>query len=373
MAQRTILALFIGVGLGFSAHAAAPPAPVPQTGQTTCYGTIGTAVIACAGTGQDGDTATGAAWPEPRFTDNGDQTIVDKLTGLVWTRDADPAGGPKTWQDALDYIKSLNNEKHLDHSDWRLPNVNELAGLVNIQADLAEWLRAQGFRNLQADYYWTSTTYASYAACAWSVGIHGGIVAGHDKADVYFVWPVRRAGPGAVSLPQTGQTACSDRAGAAIACAGTGQDGESQAGVAWPNPRFVKDADGTMSDRQTGLVWSKDGMAPGPDACMPGKRRSLQGALRLVACLNANGYLGRRDWRLPNRNELATLVNRGQADSAAWLNTQGFSDVQPASYWSSSTFVHATLNGWSLNLRDGAVTTYAKPHDINVWPVRGGE
>ena len=177
-------------------HAASPPAPVPQTGQTACYGATGTAVIDCAGTGQDGETRTGAAWPDPRFAENGDQTIVDRLTGLVWTRDANPAGGPRTWQEALDYIKTLNGGNHLGQSDWRLPNVNELESLVNKQPNLAEWLQAQGFRNLQVDYYWTSTTYASYPRYAWSVGVYGGIVAGHDKADGYFVWPVRRGGAG---------------------------------------------------------------------------------------------------------------------------------------------------------------------------------
>ena len=123
----------------------------------------GSAVIGRAGTGQDGDTLSGVAWPDPRFAENGDQTITDRLTGLVWTRDADLAGGPKTWQEALDYIKTLNAGSHLGRSDWRLPNVAELESLVNKQANLAEWLRAQGFRNLKVDYYWSSTTYASYA------------------------------------------------------------------------------------------------------------------------------------------------------------------------------------------------------------------
>jgi hypothetical protein len=373
MVHRALLALFIGVGLDVSAHAATPPAPVPQTGQTLCYEAMGTAVIGCAGTGQDGDTRTGVGWPDRRFAENGEQTIVDRLTGLVWTRDANPAGGPRTWQEALGYINTLNRGNHLGRSDWRLPNVNELESLVNKQSNLAEWLQAQGLRNLQVDYYWTSTSYASYPRYAWSVDIYGGIVAGHDKADVYFVWPVRRGEPGAVSLPQTGQTACYDRSGTAVACAGTGQDGESQAGVAWPSPRFVENADGTMSDRLTGLAWSREGLAAGPDACLPGVPKTLRDALQFVACLNASGYLGRNDWRVPNRNELATLLHRGQADSAAWLNTLGFSRVQSAGHWSSSTFVYAVQNGWGVNLHDGAVTTCPKDHDLNVWPVRGGE
>ena len=87
---------------------------------------------------------TGAAWPEPRFEESGDQAIVDKLTGLVWARDANPAGGPKTWQESLDFIKTLNGDTYLGRSDWRLPNVNELESLVNIQPKLAEWLQRPG-------------------------------------------------------------------------------------------------------------------------------------------------------------------------------------------------------------------------------------
>ncbi len=100
----TILVLFIGLSRDFSAHAAAPPAPVSQTGQTSCYGTTGGSD--CGRTGQDGETRTGVAWPEPRFTENSDQTIGDKLTGLAWTRDANPAerakdlaGGARLRQD----------------------------------------------------------------------------------------------------------------------------------------------------------------------------------------------------------------------------------------------------------------------------------
>jgi hypothetical protein len=49
------------------------PAPVPKTWQTTSYGT-----------GDDGDLRKGVAWPDPRWTDNGDGTVTDHLTGLIW-------------------------------------------------------------------------------------------------------------------------------------------------------------------------------------------------------------------------------------------------------------------------------------------------
>ncbi len=357
---------------GFSAHAAAPPAPMPRTGQTICYDSTGTAAVECAGTGQDGDTSAGVAWPDPRFTDEGDRTVNDRLTGLTWTRDANSAGGSITWHQALEYIKTLNRRNHLGHNDWRLPNINELKSLVNRQGNLAAWLNGLGFQGVRKDYYWTSTTYAAYANNAWGVGMYSGIVAGRDKADRCYAWPVVGGPPGVVALPKTGQTACRDGSGTAIDCGGTGQDGESQAGAPWPIPRFAENGDRTVTDRLTGLVWSKDGKAPGPPACNPGTRKTGQGAVDHVRCLNSNGYLGRSDWRLPNGNELASLVNHGESNSAAWLNAQGFSNVQAGGYWSSSTYATTPWNAWGVNMHDGAETSFARKHEINVWPVRGG-
>jgi len=69
----------------------ADDAPVPQTGQVLCYNSAGT-VITCAGTGQDGALQKGVELPTPRFTDNGNGTIKDKLTGVIWLKNANCGG-----------------------------------------------------------------------------------------------------------------------------------------------------------------------------------------------------------------------------------------------------------------------------------------
>ena len=127
---------------------------------------------------------------------------------------------------------------------------------------------------------------------------------------------------GTVNLAQTGQTTCYDTAGTLIPCSGTGQDGEIQAGVSWPGSRFTDHGNGTMTDGLTGLMWTKDANAPGPAACTPAKTKKWQEALDFAACLNTNAYLGHTDWRLPNVNELETLVNAEEANTATWLNTE---------------------------------------------------
>lgn len=60
------------------------------------------------------------------------------------------------------------------------------------------------------------------------------------------------------AIPRTGQIKCYNESGTEIACLGTGQDGELQKGIAWPNPRFIDNSNGTITDMLTGLIWLKD-------------------------------------------------------------------------------------------------------------------
>jgi len=107
---------------------------LPETGQTTCYDASG-ATISCAGTGQDGDKLAGATLPSPRFTDNGDGTVNDNLTGLIWLKNAN-CFGAKNWTAALSDANNLSNgtcglTDGSSAGDWRLPNRVELTSLVN--------------------------------------------------------------------------------------------------------------------------------------------------------------------------------------------------------------------------------------------------
>ncbi len=367
-----------------TSYAAAPPALVPQTGQTTCFDTTGT-ITSCSGNGQDGELQIGVAWPNQRFTDNNDESVTDKLTGLIWAKDAnlmitrDPTfdaenDGAVTWQHALDYVNILNTENYLGYNDWRLPNIHELGSLINLgQSQPATWLNDQGFSNVQTNFYWTSTTYASGTSNAWCVNVEGSIEDFDDKVVSYYVWPVRGGlwSFGSLSLSKTGQTDCYNTTGDIIACNGTGQDGELQSSMAWPTPRFTDNSltdstDSTVTDGLTGLVWSKNA---NPAAAT----KTWQQALDYIDNLNITNYQGQRIWRLPNRNELATLINMGQAHSNIWLNEQGFSNVQTNSYWSSSTHANDTSSAWEVSMDNGYMTNGVKTYGFSVWPVRDGD
>lgn len=397
-------------GQDFAGTAVTSTVNLPETGQTTCYDTAGN-VIACAGTGQDGELQRGVAWPSPRFTDNGNGTVTDNLTGLMWLKDANciatqypsfdtdgTAGdGAVTWQNSLNFVAGINNGTYSNcgagYTDWRLPNIRELERLINYgQSNTATWLSTQGFSNVQAgswNGYWSSSTDASDPANAWIIySMEVGMVSSYDKTNAlysYYVWPVR-AGAGGLpaDLPETGQTTCYDETGNVIACAGTGQDGELQMGVAWPSPRFTDNGNGTVTDNLTGLMWLKDANCiatqyPGFDT---DARVTWQNALNFVAGINNGTYsncgASFTDWRLPNVNELESLINAEEANNATWLNGQGFSNVQMYGYWSSSTFVGQNLltYAWGVNMRGSGVFGGIKTSTSNpyyVWPVRAGQ
>ena len=71
----------------------------------------------------------GPAYGINAFHDNGDGTITDAATGLMWAQDDSGAG--LDWKAALAWAQKKNAERYLGHSDWRLPNVKELPGLVD--------------------------------------------------------------------------------------------------------------------------------------------------------------------------------------------------------------------------------------------------
>ena len=187
--RNVIQILVLASGLMAYTTAQAAPADLPETGQTTCSDAAGT-VIACTGTGQDGQLRAGVAWPSPRFvvgTGAEVDCVTDNLTGLMWVRSH--GSNLATWANAL---ASANNLTLCGYSDWRLPNVNEIESLVNSDAaSPATFLNSQGFSNVQAFYYWSSSSHAGSASYAWVVYMFDGHVIADRKSFSYYVWPVR--------------------------------------------------------------------------------------------------------------------------------------------------------------------------------------
>ncbi len=123
-----------------------------------------------------------------RFTDNGNGTITDNNTGLIWVKDPSAAGvgGTYTWSSA---ISACENLVYAGYSDWRLPNRNELQSLV----DYSRYGPAiDPMFVCQSSRYWSSSVSASYSDDAWYVYFSNGSVDWGYKYDgYYYVRPVR--------------------------------------------------------------------------------------------------------------------------------------------------------------------------------------
>ncbi len=154
----------------------APAAPVEKTGQATCYNADGV-VIDCTGTGQDGSLRAGVGWPDPRFTDNGDGTVTDRLTGLIWTKHLGCHSG--NWQSDLDFCNALASGTCVltDGSgagDWRLANHNELLSLLDQSQYMPALPANHPFVVSESANFISSTTVVSNLTAAWIVGIYYG-------------------------------------------------------------------------------------------------------------------------------------------------------------------------------------------------------
>lgn len=164
--------------------AAGTGAGVPKTGQTTSYAA-----------GDDGDIQAGVALPVPRFIDNGDGSVKDELTGLVWLKNANCFGN-KIWTAALTAANALSNgscglSDGSAAGDWRLPNVLEMISIVDYSRNNPA-LPATPFTNAQSAFYWTSTAGmggpVNHAMC---VITGDGSVGVCSKPTSIRVWPVR--------------------------------------------------------------------------------------------------------------------------------------------------------------------------------------
>ena len=337
-----VVSLSVGVLAGF----------VPDTGQTKCYNND--VEIPCPQPGQPFYGQDAQYGPNTqsytKLDENGNDLpdsatewvmVRDNVTGLIWVKDGnlmatrDPSfdndgtagDGQVTWQHALDYVAKLNNENYLDHSDWRLPNIKELSTLVDSSIPFpGPTINTSYFQNPSAFFCvsWSSTTCAdgSDFAFAWGVSFYFGGVGFFNTPDYYYVRAVRG-----------------------------GQSGSFD--------NFIDNGDGTVTDTDTGLMWQQ--------ATAPGIYNWQQA---LSYCENLP-LAGHSDWRLPNRNELQSIVDYSR--SYQTIDATYFPD--PASwYWSSTTGANDSDGAWLVDFDGGSVGGSYKTYGYYyVRAVRGGD
>lgn len=369
---------------------------LPRTGHEVCLDSVGDP-IECNGTGQDADFGAGVAWPSPRFSANGDGTLTDNLTGLMWLADTncvytnypefdndigyfDPPGtladGKLFWSSALLFVSHVNAGTYPDcasgYNDWRLPNTVEIHSLVHpLEEVQADWLTAQGFTNLEPRAYWTSTTKLNFSnpvetnlAHYFSMTV-GQINSAQKWGPQPRAFPMMqvRGGNGPAAPWRSGQTESYY----------PGDDGDVEAGAEWPTPRFTDNGDGTISDNLTGLVWLED--ADSPTTAGVGLR-TWEEALAFVDDLNAGVHPGvvlggNTDWRLPNLREIMSLMDfSGHPIRLPAGHPFANVTIDRSWYWSSTP--KDIYKSWWVGLSYGNVDHYNITQAMNVWPVRAG-
>jgi hypothetical protein len=196
---------------------------VPETGQTSCWDPLDTQApinpINCAGTGQDGEIRAG--YPV-QFIDNGDGTITDTHTTLMWEKlsdDGDPLhdydNASYQWYGAFQKLEQINDAAFAGHTDWRVPNIRELQTLLDysstnpggapspfaiFHSGCTPGCTILTCSCTRSSSYWSSTTSQPNPANAWYLSFQNGQSLNTTKTVYNYVRAVR--GGHDVILPQ---------------------------------------------------------------------------------------------------------------------------------------------------------------------------
>jgi arylsulfatase A-like enzyme len=278
-------------------------AKLPDTGQT---------LSATATFGEDSDYTRNA----PSFTDNGNGTVTDNNTGLMWQK---TDSGEMTWDTARSGATSLNLA---GHSDWRLPTAQEAFCMLDHERNPA--LNSTYFVNNAGgipQYFWSSDLFYGDNTKVWCTNTGGGL-GPHPKVGTLSAGGTARYHARYVrgTKPTTGH-------------------------------HYVNTNDGTVTDLDTGLMWTQ----------VPATAQSWSNALTYTEGLTTAGF---SDWRLPNIKELQSLQDIPRATASAvttnpCINRVLFPAATGTAYWSSTSVKSGTpTQAW---LVDFGVTTTSSP------------
>ncbi len=288
------------------------------TGQTLCYnGTMTTTcpVEGVAYYGQDAQyAALGYCIPHD-YTVNGtspQEIVTDNVTGLQWQRTL--SIGTYTWTNAVTYCADLD---YGGYSDWRLPTAPELETLPDYGRSHPE-IDTTIFPDTPSEMFWTSSSVANDSTSAWYV---------------YFANNY---------MSYTSKTATNIYA-------------RCVRGAALPTSSFVETTVGgkvIVTDTTTDLIWTKEYSG------------STIWVNALSYCENLD-YGGYDDWRLPDFNELKTLIDRTLVAPAS-----SFPGMPTNMFWSSSSSVFYPDSVWLVDFDYGGVNGYPKTNDYYARCVR---
>lgn len=338
--KQSVLSAFI---TGFGAAAQAQPYRIAGTGQTNAYNNSG--IIS---TPDDGQSFFGqnANYPGnvPSYTDNGDGTITDNITGLMWEKSPERNNdGTINYYDKMTYATALSSASACrtgNYNDWRLPTIKELYSLImyygaepnptaTSQGNAVPYINTDYFDFAYGDInsashgstenerlidaqYATSTLYVSTTmggtSTMFGVNFADGRIKGYpaNNRKKYCVLYVRN-------------------------------------NSAYGSNDFLNNNDGTITDKATNLMWMQE----------DSKTTMLwEDALKYAEGFT---FAGHSDWRLPDTKELQSLLDYSRSpatSNSAAINpifgctpiTNEAGQTDYGYYWSNTTFCSQTPN-----------------------------
>jgi hypothetical protein len=356
-------------GLPMTQLRAAQTYPIVGTGQTQCYDDIGEIAPPKPGQPFYGQDAQHPG-PAPSYKLSADGlTVQDNITGLTWqhsphiNRDGALNSSDKlTLKQAWTLPAKLNAAKFGGFNDWRLPTIKELYSLILFSGvdsgPGADTSRLTPF---------IDTKYFKFA--------YGDVRAGERIIDsqwatstLYVANPNQMFGvnfaDGRIKGYGTTMPGRPDKTFFAICVRGNPSYGKND---------FHDNGDGTITDRATGLMWSK---------ADSGKGMNWEAALAWVQAKNAEKHLGHNDWRLPNAKELQSIVDYTRAPAATQspaisplFQVTKLGDGDYPFFWTSTTHVGGPPDrrgGAAVYIAFGRATGWMQPHDGGGPPGMGG-
>ncbi|MEI8037834.1 MAG: DUF1566 domain-containing protein [Verrucomicrobiota bacterium] len=286
-------------------------AALPDTGQVASYSTI---------TGEDADYTINP----PNYKNNGDGTITDRITGLMWQQ---VDGGEMTWDQAVTYAAGLSLG---GHRDWRIAFATELYSIMDL-GTINPAINTTYFTASAADYWWSADVAVDDATKVWVTNAGGGI-GPHPKTETLSAGGSKRFHVRCVRDP-------------------------SASGATHLYGSLTNNGDGTVTDNHTGLTWQQAESAT----------MTWENALVYAENLTLGGH---GDWRLPNIKELQSISDGNLR--APSLDKTCFTGATTTFYWSSTSLANDTTQAWYLDC-DYGLTTYAVKTGLwHVRCVRGG-
>ncbi len=231
--------------------------------------------------GQDANFVNNA----PSYTDNGDGTISDNVTGLMWTQDP---GEKVTWIEGIALLEEMNASNYLGYSDWRLPTIKELYSLVDFSGN------TQDVAYMDTDYFVFSYGDTSIGERAidsqmLTSTIYGGTTLGDNTTHFGFNFADGRIKGYSIGMKYYAYFV--------------------RGNTAYGQNLFVDNEDGTITDQATSLMWMTYDSGYLEAGELADGTMNWEEALAWAEEMNAIEYLGYDDWRVPDAKELQSIVD----------------------------------------------------------------